>query len=308
MVKDVMKFQEEAAHSNSIPDLQEALKAAMTDLGLPYFNYAWSQSSSLDHLEMADDSFFTTVSREFFATYIKDGLYRHDYSIYACRGTTRIPSLIGRTYHRWRNIPDDELNASERAVEDFAREFFVDGFVGLIENHDGLFFAGASVVGQDMSMREFNHALTNAGTAFQFLRIYHDRFHMLRRGDRLIHIRESDLHRFLAAAQCGEVRDVKDWLAELFRCGSPASVSPFEHSSSYDQITLRGRKFDFGAIQARIIGILHAASRIPDLWVPEDELLVSARSKSQNLRELFKNKDPGFLFERNGIGKVRLKL
>ncbi|MBF0327232.1 MAG: hypothetical protein HQL42_19520, partial [Alphaproteobacteria bacterium] len=192
--------------------------------------------------------------------------------------------------------------------EDFAREFFVDGLVGLIENHDGLFFAGASVVGQDMSIREFDQALTNAGTAFQFLRIYHDRFHMLRRGERLIHIRESDLDRFLVAVQCGEVGDVKDGLTELFRYSSPASMSSFEHSSCYTLITLRGRKFDFGALQARIIGILHAASRTPDPWVPEDELLFSARSKSQHLRELFKNKDPVFLFERNGIGKVRLKL
>ncbi|WP_096701357.1 autoinducer binding domain-containing protein [Magnetospirillum sp. 15-1] len=310
MVKDVMEFQEEAAHSNSIPDLQEALKVAMTSLGLPYFSYAWSRSSSLDHLEMADDSFFTTVSEEFFATYIKDGLYRNDYSIYACRGTTRIPSLIGRTYHRWKNVPDDELNASELAVEDFAREFFVDGLVGLLENHDGLFFAGASVVGQDMPIREFDHALTNAGTAFQLLRIYHDRFHMLRRGERLIHIRESDLDRFLVAVQGGEIGAISAGIAELFRGGSPASasMSPFEHSSNYTKITLRGRGFDFGTLQARIIGILHAASRTPDPWVPEAELLFSAQSNSQHLRELFKNKDPGFLFERNGIGKIRLKL
>lgn len=308
MVKDAMGFQEEAAHSNSIPDLQEALKAAMTDLGLPYFSYAWSRSSSLDHLEMADDSFFTTVSEEFFATYIKDGLYRNDYSIYACRGTTRIPSLIGRTYHRWKNVPDDELNASELAVEDFAREFFVDGLVGLIENHDGLFFAGASIIGQDMSMREFDHALTNAGTAFQFLRIYHDRFHMLRRGERLIHIRESDLDRFLVAVQSGEVGDVKDGIGELFRRSSPASMSPFEHSSRYDLIKLRGRTFRFGVIQGRIIRILHAASQTPDPWVAEAELLISAQSDSQHLRELFKNKNPSLLFERDGLGRVRLKL
>lgn len=308
MVHDVMEFQEEAAHLNSITDLQKALKAAMTSLGLPYFSYAWSRSSSLDHLDMADDSFFTTVSEEFFATYIKDGLYRNDYSIYACRGTTRIPSLIGRTYHRWKNVPDDELNASELAVEDFAREFFVDGLVGLIENHDGLFFAGASIIGQDMSMREFDHALTNAATAFQLLRIYHDRFHMLRRGDRLIHIRESDLNRFLMAVQDGEIGNIRDGIAGLFRSNSSVSMSPFEHSPCYTKITLRGRDVKFGTLQAQIIGILHTASQTPDPWVPEEELLSSVRSNSQHLRELFKNKDPGFLFERNGIGKVRLKL
>lgn len=308
MVKDVMEFQEEAAHLNSIPDLQEALKVAMTDLGLPYFSYAWSRSSSLNHLEMADDSFFTTVSEEFFATYIKDGLYRNDYSIYACRGTTHIPSLIGRTYHRWKNVPDDELNASELAVEDFAREFFVDGLVGLIENHDGLFFAGASIIGQDMSMREFDHALSNAATAFQLLRIYHDRFHMLRRGDRLIHIRESDLNRFLMAVQDGEIGNLGDGIAGLFRSGSPASMSPFEHSPCYTRIQLRGQKFEFGATQARIIGTLHTASRTRDPWVPEDSLLSSAQSRSQNLRELFKNKNPSLLFERDGLGRVRLKL
>lgn len=305
---DVLDFQEEVHSLCGVPDLQDAMVRAMTSLDLPYFTYAWSRSRSLDRLDMAEDSFFTTMSGEFFAAYLDGDLYKHDYSIHACRGTTTIPSLIGRPYHRWRKVPSAELKGLELAVEDLGREYFVDGLTGRIENHDGLFFAGASVIGQDMTLREFEGALVNAGTAFQLLRIYHDRFHQLRQAEPAISMKPSDLKSLLAAMRRGDIGDMEERVAELIRHGANASAPPFEHSSNYTKITLRGRMIEFGTLQARIIGILHAASRTPDPWVPEEDLLFSARSNSQHLRELFKNKNPSFLFERDGIGRVRLKL
>ena len=308
MAMNVMAFQEEAASLHSIPELQGATARAMVGIDLPYFNYAWSRSSSLDSLDMDDDSFFATFSGEFFSTYIKTGLYRNDYSIYACRGTTTIPSLIGRTYHRWRDVPPDELNASERAVEDLGKAYFVDGLTGRIENHDGLFFAGASVVGQGMSLREFNHALLNAGAAFQFLRIYHDRFHLLRRAEPVIQIRESELRSIVAAMRRGDVDSMDNRIAGLIGRASEAMNSVFAHSPGYDQVTLRGKVIRFGPIQARIIGILHAAVLTAVPWVRERELMDEARSASRNLHDAFRHHDHDFLFETDSFGRVRLRL
>jgi Autoinducer binding domain len=308
MVMDALEFQEEASSLHSISELQGATAQAMAGIDLPYFSYAWSRSSSPSHLDMADDSFFINYSGEFFSTYIEGDMYKSDYTICACRGTTTIPSLIGRTYHRWRDVPPNELSASERAVDDLGREYFVDGLTGRIESHDGLFFSGASVVGQGMSMREFNHALTNAGTAFQFLRIYHDRFHQLRQAQPTISVAPADLKNLLVAMRRGDIGEMEGRVAELIRRGENISAPPLEHSSGYDRITLHGRQLKFGSIQARIIALLYAASQTGNPWVLERDLMGQAKSSSRNLHDVFRRHDRGFLFEADAFGRVRLRL
>lgn len=181
MVKAVMEFQEEAAGLRSIPPLQETLVQTLTSLGFPYFSYAWSDSPSIDQIAMDSDSFFTNINDNFFVPYIRDGIFLYDYSIHACRGTTTIRSLIGKTWHRWREVSRNEMNPREQYLDDFEKAFFVDGVTSVLENRDERFFSGASLIGQDMSLREFNHPLKNAPRAFWILRIYHERFHVLRR-------------------------------------------------------------------------------------------------------------------------------
>ena len=215
MVKDVMEFQEEAASLSSIPDLQEAVTRAMIGLGLPHFSYAWSHSPLLDRIEMTDDSFFTTITDKFFVPYIESGLYKHDYSIYACRGTTNIPSLIGRTCHRWRNVSRSELSRQELALDDFEKEFFVEGLTSLIENHDKRFFSGVSLIGQGMSMREFDHALANAPKALLLFRIYHDRFHFLRRSNAVIQVHPSELQIIADTIRRGDAEGANTLLAKM---------------------------------------------------------------------------------------------
>lgn len=363
MVMDVMEFQEEAASLRSIPELQEAMTRAMIRLDLPYFIYAWSDSLSPHHLNITGNSFFSTITDKFFKPYIESGLFRHDYSIHACRGTTTIPSLIGRSCHRWRNVSRAEMNKLERTLDEFEREYFVDGLTIRIENHNKSFFSGASLIGQGMSMPEFNHALTNTSKAFMLLRIYHDRFHlllsetgvpsqsmadMLRRDEMedadvllnkmisrspaapdgriivaakyeinatVVNVIENNNAPISIDARAVEV-DASD-IGNRQDDGTPSRESSaplaetFEHSPGYDRIRLHGKSFRFGAVQARIIRMLHEASQTPDPWIAESILLTNAGSASQHLRELFKNHEdrhPGFLFEKSSLGTVRLKL
>ena len=305
---DVLDFQEEALSLCSVPDLQDVMVRAMTSLDLPYFTYAWSRSRSLDRLDMAEDSFFTTMSGEFFAAYLDGDLYKHDYSIHACRGTTTIPSLVGRPYHRWRKVPSTELKGLELAVEDLGREYFVDGLTGRIENHDGLFFAGASVIGQDMTLREFEGALVNAGTAFQLLRIYHDRFHQLRRPEPTMTITQAEFIKLASLMRSGNFGDAEGQIAELVRMVDGGSPPAFDHSPGYEWIVLRGRTFHFGPIQTRIIALLDEARRAGQGWVLERDVMDKSKARSRNIHDIFRRHDRAFLFEFDGFGRVRIRM
>jgi hypothetical protein len=89
---------------------------------------------------------------------------------------------------------------------------------------------------------------------------------------------------------------------------TPAEIPNFECSPDYTRVSLRGKAFRFGALQASIIRILHGASTTSSPWVSERHLLAQTGSRSEALRHVFRNHDRDALFEMDPLGRVRLRL
>ncbi len=87
-----------------------------------------------------------------------------------------------------------------------------------------------------------------------------------------------------------------------------AEVADFAHSPDYTRVSLHGRAFRFGALQASVIRILHQASLTSSPWVLERQLLSQTGSRSEALRHVFRNHDRDALFEADSLGRVRLRL
>ena len=85
-------------------------------------------------------------------------------------------------------------------------------------------------------------------------------------------------------------------------------VAGFDHSPDYTRVSLHGRAFRFGALQASVIRILHQASLTPSPWVLERQLLSQTGSRSEALRHVFRNHDRDALFEADSLGRIRLRL
>jgi hypothetical protein len=75
------------------------------------------------------------------------------------------------------------------------------------------------------------------------------------------------------------------------------SVSPFatdqgfEHNADYSEVSLRGRRFVLGPLQASIVRELHMASISLEPWVKHESLLEDCRSRSKRLVDVFKSQE-----------------
>ncbi len=88
-----------------------------------------------------------------------------------------------------------------------------------------------------------------------------------------------------------------------------ANESIFYQENNYQYIEYRGFVFDFGMIQAKIIEILHRASKTDCPWIHCKHLLDKAGSTSTRVRDLFKSKK-GWqeLILSDGKGRYRINL
>jgi hypothetical protein len=99
----------------------------------------------------------------------------------------------------------------------------------------------------------------------------------------------------------------------------PAAIQPaspdiapepaFAHNQDYSQVVVSGQIFALGILQARVVRMLHEASRTQDSWRHGKELLTDAGAQTLRMRELFKSK-PNWraLIISDGQGRYRLNL
>lgn len=75
------------------------------------------------------------------------------------------------------------------------------------------------------------------------------------------------------------------------------SVSAFatdqglEHNADYSEVSLRGRRFVLGPLQASIVRELHLATISAEPWLKHDQLLEGCRSRSKRLVDVFKTQE-----------------
>ncbi len=83
----------------------------------------------------------------------------------------------------------------------------------------------------------------------------------------------------------------------------------FLHENDYRHVEYENLMFEFGMIQAKVVGILHAASQTDHPWVHCKRLLDKAGSGSPRVRDLFKSKK-GWrdLILSDGKGNYRLNI
>jgi hypothetical protein len=88
-----------------------------------------------------------------------------------------------------------------------------------------------------------------------------------------------------------------------------ARATDFSHSSDYSIVTLSGRTFQLGALQAGMVRMLHAATRTGDGWVSGRDLLDEVRSASTYIGHVFKSQHQWQqLIQSDGRGKYRLNM
>lgn len=70
-----------------------------------------------------------------------------------------------------------------------------------------------------------------------------------------------------------------------------ATDQGFEHNADYSGVSLRGRRFVLGPLQANIVRELHMASLSAEPWVKHEQLLEDCRSQSKRLVDVFKTQE-----------------
>ena len=64
----------------------------------------------------------------------------------------------------------------------------------------------------------------------------------------------------------------------------------FEHSADYRHVRFNDRDYHFGDVQAKILEMLHDASRSRNPWVHGKTLIYESGSQAIRLRDIFKHK------------------
>lgn len=89
----------------------------------------------------------------------------------------------------------------------------------------------------------------------------------------------------------------------------PKPSSVFEHDAEYRQVTINGTAFSLGAIQAKVVALLHEAARGESPWLDGKKLLATAGSHSMKMGDVFKPRERWApLIESDRRGRYRLKL
>jgi len=84
--------------------------------------------------------------------------------------------------------------------------------------------------------------------------------------------------------------------------------SGFEASADYLDVRCAGYRFQLGAIQAKVVRLLHEAAQRGDPWQSGKQVLAAAGSRSLKMADVFKSKkDWPQLIESNGRGSYRLR-
>lgn len=85
-------------------------------------------------------------------------------------------------------------------------------------------------------------------------------------------------------------------------------LTGFEASADYLDVRCAGYRFQLGAIQAKVVRLLHEAAQRGDPWQSGKQVLAAAGSRSLKMADVFKSKkDWPQLIESNGRGSYRLR-
>lgn len=93
-----------------------------------------------------------------------------------------------------------------------------------------------------------------------------------------------------------------------FPC-KPGTDGIFHYSNDYRHVTLEGKEFHLGDVQARVVEQLHDAARSRQPWVHGKTLIYESGSRAVRVRDIFKHKrDWRSLITSNDRGYYRLNL
>lgn len=88
-----------------------------------------------------------------------------------------------------------------------------------------------------------------------------------------------------------------------------APEQTFIYAKGYREVRCRGRRFQLGAIQAEIVGVLHKAAEAGQPWRNGKEMLTAVGSRSLKMVDVFKSKeDWRELIQSDGRGNYRLRV
>ncbi len=120
---------------------------------------------------------------------------------------------------------------------------------------------------------------------------------------------------FLATEVPVNIEELPDWLPKYGHSSTDEAqltaemLAMFKHSADYRRVSVGDSTFRFGALQARVIRELHAASQRGEPWCIGKNVLKDIGSSSANLGMLFKS-NPAWqrLIESDEHGNYRLRL